>query len=414
MHARTESGSPLRVLHVIPAIWDGSGGPSRAVIEMCRALDAAAPTSVSDIATTSHGLTPEWRKHVRARLPQRTTLHVFDESTWLDAGWSLSLARWLWSNVQQYDVVEVHALFNSTSSIAGRIARRRGVPYVVRPLGTLSPYTFAHRRRWLKRLYFRGVDAPMVRRAAAVHFTAPQEATKAHRRIRVGAAAVIPLPFESTTTAHPHGARGHEGRAASEVLFMARLHPVKGLDLLLQAIARLRTSGRDVDLVVAGSGAADYEREVREQVARLDLQPHVRFVGFVGGDEKRALLERADVFALPSRQENFGVAIVEALAAGVPVVVSREVDIWPDIERYGSGAVVATEVEPLSEALAALLTNADRRAACGAQGRRQVAELYSPLAVGTALHALYDRVSGRAGRDAPGGADREPLTAHVS
>jgi glycosyltransferase involved in cell wall biosynthesis len=399
--------SPLRVLHVIPAIWEGSGGPTRAVIEMSRALRAADPSAHVEIATTDFRLSEEWLARVRARLTPQVPLHVFPESRWLDAGWSFSLARWLWTHVARFDVVHIHALLNSTSAVAARIARLRGVPYVIRPLGTLSPYTFGHRRRLLKRVYHALVDRPVVQRAAAVHFTAPQEATKAGARAPAGTSTVIPIPYELPSSGRPTRRPGMPG----VVLFMGRLHPVKGLDLLLAAVADVRSRGIDTTLVVAGDGPAPYTEWVQREVERLGMRQHVEFTGFVEGAAKRALYARADVFALPSRQENFGVAIVEALAEGLPVVISREVDIWPDIVRFDSGIVTPCDVAPLSHALGALLTRPERRAAMAASGPRQVAELYAPPVVGAQLHALYARAAGRVLPSARAASDAPPSQA---
>lgn len=399
---------PLRVLHVIPSVWDGSGGPTRAVIEMCRALAAAEPTALSDIATTDHGLTAEWRAYVESRLPPTTALHVFPESRWLDPGWSLPLARWVWRHVRAYDVVHVHALLNGTSAAAMLLARRRGVPYVVRPLGTLSRYTFANRRARLKRVYHALVDGPALRACGAVQFTAPQEATKAAGRFPAGREIVIPLPFDVD------GEVGRAGRdrpatpgGVPEILFMARLHPVKGLDVLLPAAARLRAAGTPFRLTIAGAGSPEYERWVRAEVERLGLDDLVELTGHASGEAKRALLARADVFALPSHQENFGVAIVEALAAGLPVVISREVDIWPDVDRYGSGIAVESDPARVADALAALLGDVERRARCGAAGRRQVADLYSPEAVGRGLARVYRELAAGA-PGAPAASARRP------
>src|ERR1043165_1168401 len=142
----------MRVLHCIPGIWPGSGGPSRAVIGMCRAVASVDPSVVVDIATTDHGLSNESRRQLEGLLPSTSQLHVFPESRWLDPGGSVPMIRWLGRTVAQYDVLHIHALFGSTSSMCARVAMRAGIPYVVHPLGTLSPYTFANRRRLMKRL----------------------------------------------------------------------------------------------------------------------------------------------------------------------------------------------------------------------------------------------------------------------
>lgn len=380
--------APLRVLHVIPAVWAGSGGPSRAVVEMCTALRDADPTIGVDVATTDFRLTREARREIESRLPPGSRLVVLRASHWLDKGWSVGLARWLWKHAADYDVLHIHALFGSTSAVAAWIARSKSVPYVVRPLGTLSPYTFANRKLRLKRLWFRAIDRANVERASAVHFTAAQEASKAARLGLRMREVVIPLPYtRPVTTQAPV--------ATPTILFLSRLHPVKGLDLLLPAFARVRSVIPAARLLIGGSGEPAYERWIDTQIGALGIAEAVERHGFVLGVKKEELLRRAAVFVLPSYQENFGVAVVEALAAGLPVIVTRHVDLWPDIEHEGSGVVIESTVDALTGAILALLGDAERRATMGAAAARHVAHRYGPAVVGAELARLYRGAAAR-------------------
>jgi glycosyltransferase involved in cell wall biosynthesis len=352
---------------------------------MARAMVRANASALVDIASTDYGLTPEWHQSLTSRLPRGSRLHVLPESRWLgDEGASLQLLRWLWNNVASYDVVHIHALFHRTSSAAARIARIRGVPYVVRPLGTLSPYTFTHRRQLLKKIYFSLVERRTIEHAAAVHFTAPQEMTKAARLGLRTPAFVIPNPFEAQS---PALARPED--TSMEVLFMSRLHPVKGLQLLLRAFAGLALKHPASRLVIAGTGAPGYVNQLKQEAGELGIDDRVTWAGWVQGEQQRNLLRKAAVFVQPSYQENFGVSVVEALGAGVPVVVTREVDIWPDIERYGSGLVCDVSAESLEQAIDELLSDDVKRSACALGGPRQVEELYAPDVVGAALDDMY-------------------------
>lgn len=377
------SARPIRVLHCIPSVWPGSGGPTRAVLEMTRAVHAACPSMIVDVASSDHQLTSAWREQLMQRLPPTSGLHIFPESTWLDKGWSARMAQWLLHAVPDYDVVHIHALFNSLSSSAAWISKRTGVPYIIRPLGTLSPYTFQNRRRLMKRAYFQLLDKPAIEGAYSLHFTAPQEAEKASR-LKLGVrGTIIPLPFRGD-----HSAPDRSGNSP-EILFLARLHPVKGLDLLLPAFARVQVALPSAQLVIAGSGTPSFERWLKSEASALGISEKVRFTGFVDGEEKRHLLRRAAVFCLPSYQENFGVAVVEALGVGLPVVITRSVDLWPSVEKFRSGIVTESSVAQLAEALLQLLTDQQMRSDMGANGIRQVKELYSYNSVGEQLCSLY-------------------------
>jgi glycosyltransferase involved in cell wall biosynthesis len=351
---------------------------------MARATVLAAPGTVVDIVTTDHGLTDSWRALVTDRLPASTTLHVHPESRWLGPGGSFELLRWLWNALPAYNVLHIHALFGTTSSVAAAIARTRGVPYVVRPLGTLSPYTFSNRRRILKRLYFAMIDRRTLRGARAIHFTAPQEASKASRLDLPSRSVVIPISQE------PGLPRSEQSSARSlDVLFMSRLHPVKGLDLLLPAFARAAASHPSARLLIAGDGPSSYVSELKSQARSLGIEDRVQWLGYVEAEQKRDLLQQAALFVQPSYQENFGVAVVEALAVGTPVLITREVDIWPDVERFASGLAVAATVDSLAQALQQLLGDEAMRERFSEGGIRQVRELYAPAVVGEALMRLY-------------------------
>ena len=386
-------GRGIRVLHCIPSIWSGSGGPSRAVLEMCRAAKEANAANQTDIATTDYGLTAPWLDYVRSRIPEDTSLRIFRRSRWLDKGWSISLIAWLWRVAREYDVIHIHALFSSTSAMCAWVARRQNVPYVIRPLGTLSPYTFANRKKYLKRFYFRLIDKKTVLRAAAIHYTTSQEAKKADRLNLPTRKAVIPLPYGQIT---PYQ---RSESPADTVLFLSRLHPVKGIELLIEAMVSVRAVVSSARLVMAGSGDVRYELLLRETAASMNMASSVSFIGFVEGAAKTDLLNRASVFVLPSYQENFGLAVVEALAHGLPVVITRSVDLFEDVENYRSGYVVGHDAKELAAALLALLGDREKRTIMGANGRRQVKDLYSASRVGAQLDSLYRSVSG-----VPGGA----------
>jgi glycosyltransferase involved in cell wall biosynthesis len=350
---------------------------------MCRALAAAQPNHQSDIATTDYGLSGDWLEHVRSRAPASTSIKIFSESKWLDKGWSLPLIKWLWRRASDYDVVHIHALFSSTSSAAAWVCNRKQVPFVIRPLGTLSPYTFANKRRLLKRLYFRLLDMRALRHACAIQFTTSQEFRKTDRLRLATRNVVVPIPYDLINI------RQSKASEDPTILFLSRLHPVKGLELLLQAISVVRATLPSVRLVVAGAGDAGYESSVRARARKLQLDDVVTFAGFVEGAAKEALFEKASVFALLSHQENFGVAVAEALARGIPVIITEGVDLADDVRAYQSGYVVNRDVGHVANALVKLLSDALLRRTMGANGRRQVAELYAPSKVGLQLESLY-------------------------
>jgi glycosyltransferase involved in cell wall biosynthesis len=358
--------SAIRVLHVMPSLTRTFGGPVEALIGFVAAGDAAGVRStVAGPACDREEL--DW---LSSQLPTSTSL-VARGATLLPA--IAGLAR-------NADVVHVHGLLNPISSASAWMAHARDRPLVIDPFGTLSRYTFTHRRRLAKQLYFRTVDGPSVRRAT-MHFTTESERDEAawHGIDFTGRAHVVPPPWRSA-------APPPRPRSGSTVLFLARLHPKKGLDALLAAWPLVRARREAARLVIAGSG---------DKSLLSSVPPGVEIVGFVTGDAKASLLATADVFVLPSHHENFGVAVLEAVAAGVPVVVSPGVQLAPWIADRGLGLVTERDPEALTDAILQVLGDAPLRERVARNGAEAVAADFGVARVAPALLDMYQSAISR-------------------
>ena len=273
----------------------------------------------------------------------------------------------------------------------------QGVPCVIRPLGVLNRYGMENRRRSLKRLSFQFIEGPALRQAAAAHYTSNQERTEAEAAGATAPAAVIPLgidlaAFAKLPDAERFFARWPQSRNRQIILFLSRVDPKKGLDLLLPAFAAMRARFPQSLLVIAGEGGADYLNALRQQAVRLGISEDVLWTGFLGGEDKLAAFSAATVFTLPSYSENFGIALVEALAAGLPCVTAAGVAVADEIRAADAGAVVPGEVPALATALERVLADPALRARWGANARRLAAERFSLAAMGGALKDLYQRI----------------------
>lgn len=237
----------------------------------------------------------------------------------------------------------------------------------------------------MKRIYYHWIDASTVQRAAAIQFTTLTERKEALRLGFETPTAVIPHPYEprfgnvSSADASPH-----------KLLFLARFDPKKGIPVVLDAMDLIRQEIPSIKLVLAGSGTSGFERKMRYQIQRLRLQDVVELPGFVTGNEKHRLLRDSSVFILPSMKENFGVSVVEAMDAGIPVVISKGVDIWPEVNDAGAGVVLDERTpQALAEAVLRLLRDEQARFNMGRNGRDLVRTAFHPLRVGRDLSRLY-------------------------
>ena len=302
---------------------------------------------------------------------------------------------WFWRHAREYDVVHVHALFSFLSVVAAGIALFRRVPYIVRPLGTLSAYGVAKRRPFLKRVSIALIEGPLLRRAAFVHFTSAVELKEAQGLAIPFRGVVVPLAVESRLSALPE--RGDSPltatSSATTVLYLSRLDPKKNVEGLLRALCLVKKVFPSTQLVIAGSGDDRYVAALKQLANDLGISSAVKWAGYVAGDAKAALLRDADLFVLPSYSENFGIAVAEALAAGLPCVVSRGVAISSEIAEYGAGTVVSTTPESIATAIINLTGDIAARQLAAEAALCLARERFSMAAMGSRLAALYNGAS---------------------
>ena len=383
---------PVKILHVIPSTAAARGGPS-AVVRTMALCEAERGMEVHIATTDDDG---PGRMDVRTDGPVtdgKLTYWYFPRQTHFYTV-SFPLTLWLWKHSVQYDVIHIHALFSYPSVIAAVCANRASIPYVVRPLGTLSQWGMSHRRPWFKRLSFRWIESRILKHAAAVHFTSQQEALEADLLHVPYKGIVIPNPVELPRRLRAPGAfrTRHPSLAGKMVLlFLSRLDPKKGLDLLLPAFSSVLSQNSRVVLVIAGDGDPVFVASLKQQALQLGLGDSVLWVGFLQGEEKRAALADSDLYVLPSYSENFGVAVVEAMGAGVPVVVSDQVGIHREIANVEAGLVVECNVKSLAVALMLACESVEWRAAASEKAIHLAAR-FTPALVGEQLADLYDQI----------------------
>ena len=401
--SKTATGcSAVKVLHVIPSIGPLRGGPSVVLPSMARSL-VRAGLEVTIVTTDDNG--PDAHLDVPRGEPimeEGVTVWYFRRQTRFYT-FSFPLARWLARHVREYDLVHIHALFSYAALPASISAAQTGVPYIVRPLGTLSRWGTQQRRPLLKRLSFYLIESRILASAAAIHYTSEQERREAIELGAGGVSRVIPIgvdPFDFAFLPPPDQfVRAHPTLAGRTViLFLSRLDEKKGLDLLLPAFANALAGCPDIALVIAGSGARGFERRLRESAQRLGIQDALVWPGFLSGRDKLAALSAADAFVLPSYSENFGIAAVEAMAAGRAVLLSDQVAVSAEVKRLDAGLVVPCDVDALSAALERLIRDADLRRKLAENGHTLVEQRFSSEAVTREVVALYDHVLSRVDR----------------
>ena len=386
----------MRVLHVIPAVAPRYGGPSTAIWPMTAALRELGGIDVEIATTDADG--PGGRLTPADFPPTAGTVHLFRRSGSERFKYSSELTSWLADRAGDYDLIQTHSNWNYPTSAACRAARRAAVPYVIRPCGMLSDYTW-RKSRWKKRAYWWLRERRNLRHAAAFHVTSEHERQEVLALRVTAPIEVIPLGIGAdawNTPVEPDWLRSRCPRAGSRpiLLFLSRLHPKKGItDLLLPAFAKLKT---DAFLAIVGgedSHAPNFVRQVQEEVDRLTLRDRVELLGSLPPDRRWAAFDGADLFVLPSHAENFGIVVAEAMARGKAVVVTPGVQFAEHVTRAQGGVIVEANVDELARNLDAWLSDATLRTRAGECARSYVETQLTWRRTAEHLVGLYHRVA---------------------
>ncbi|HEX8523537.1 MAG TPA: glycosyltransferase [Tepidisphaeraceae bacterium] len=351
----------MKVLHVISSIDARAGGPTAALQGLALAQKKAG-LDVRVITTYREGDPMTVADALRAADisietvgPAHGRFHNTPE-----------LASHVRKAVGGAEVLHIHALWEQIQHDAATEAQHARIPYIFRPCGMLDPWSLGQ-NKLVKKLYLAWRLRADLDRAAMIHFTSNTERDL-----------TAPLRLKSKPIVVPNGIDLNEfaklperGRFRAKfpvigprriLLFLSRVHFKKGLDLLIPAFAQARL--QDAVLVIAGPDAENYTQSLHDLAKQHGVADRIIFTGMLKGVERLEAMVDADLFVLPSRQENFGIAVVEALAAGLPVVISDQVNIHQEITAAGVGAAVPLDIPKLSQTLSTWLNDeAVRRSA---------------------------------------------------
>lgn len=293
------------------------------------------------------------------------------------------------------DVVHIHQLFRPLIAGVALACKRMGTPYVLSPHGVLDEWPMSQ-RRVRKQAYWWFSGRLVVRNAAGVHFTADAEERQSRPWAPNGRTWRIPLILPPVPPRPDQGTDGNpfaEDGTGTNLLFFSRLDRKKGVDIFLSAVGIVRQRGEQVSAVVAGSGDEEYAEELRRLVRELDLDDVVHFAGFVPKERKRCFLEAADVFVLPTAQENFGYAALEALQCGTPVITTRGVDIWEELLASGAAGIVERDPVAVADVLIRWMRDRETLHQMGARGEQWVAEWLDGRSVSERYLSMYEAVA---------------------
>jgi len=383
------SADRLCAVHVVGGLEPAYGGPSYSVPRLCEALAAAGTQMLLlSVARETADQRDVYQTGVRdcrfawdyAGIPILRRLRC-----------SQGISRALRHAAPTADVVHDHGLWLMPNVWAGCAASRRRKPLVVSPRGMLAPVALGF-SRLKKRAFWALLQGPAIRRTACFHATSEQEYEEIRRFGLTQPVAIIPNGIDLPELA----ARPTLAPAAERlVLSLGRLHPKKGLERLVRSWSKVEAKFPGWRLNIVGPPEGGHDDELRALAAALGLT-RVSITGPVYGDAKTSAYREADLFVLPTLNENFGLTVAEALAAGTPAISTKGAP-WSGLEREGCGWWIDHGVEPLAAALTqAMALPRGALQAMGAKGRSWMARDFSWDRVAQEMIGVYLWVAGRA------------------
>lgn len=308
-------------------------------------------------------------------------------------GYSRSFRNWLMQNAPSYDAVIVHGIWGYGSRVMRQVSKRTGTPYLVFVHGALDPwfkrhYPAKHAKKWL---YWLLSEHKSLSGANAVLFTQKLECDLARNSFKPYkiSEAIVPIgidepPPNATHQREVFFSAYPELRNKRILLFLSRLHPKKGCDLLIRSFREIAEEDDTFQLVMAGPDDCGWEKQLRVLTRELHIENRVTWLGMVTGEMKWGAYRAAEAFTLFSHSENFGIVITEAMACGLPVLTTDKVNIWPEIQRSGAGIIASDDEAGATELLRTwLITPDSERAQMREAARRCYATNYGSRAAAT-------------------------------
>ena len=389
----------MRILHVIPSVAKQRGGPSKAIIQM---VAAQRDLGIDAVIASSNEDGSQQLDVPLDRLTEHQGVPIIFFSRWhskiaavREFTYSSSFKTWIRLNIREYDVIHIHAIFSFFSSYAMYQARLNKVPYIVRTIGQLEHWSLQQSKR-RKNLFLGLFERKNIESASAIHFTSESEHDQALQRFPSLKGHVIPLGIDPPVTLNEARQQLCDQYELEEnqtiLLFLGRLHEKKGIEPLLYALSQTDSHPY---LLIAGNGEEAYTQKLLALTASLGLSETCKFVGFKEGHDKTVLLQGADLFALTSYSENFGIAVLEAMAHGTAPFISDGVALSKAVEENKLGWVTVTDPTTIAQKIEPVLLNRGLLESTGQRAKSYVAKHYRWDAICKELLDLYKSTTQR-------------------
>jgi len=384
----------MKILFVTPYLGDSYGGITKVTQELASALTKLNITL--DLITTladDQALLEEspytWIENNNYRIQYFPCIHKNDFIL------SLPLLKWLKKNITDYDLVHTHTLFSPLISWAARICQKKSIPYLITPHGMLEPWAFSY-KSWKKRIYYRLIEQKTLSQSAAIQGLSSREIQNFDRyHINTPKFLVsngidtedfdkLPSPeiFYSTFPQTKH---------KTLILFLARIDPKKGLDLLAPAFAEVKQQFSEAHLVIAGPDSIGFRPTVEKYFTQVGCQDAITFTGMLSGELKYSALAAAQVYVAPSYSEGFSMSVLEGMASALPCVITTGCN-FPEAGAANAAHVVTISSETIAQALIQCLSDPIASQQMGQRARQLVFSDYTWNSIAKKMIEVYEAI----------------------
>ena len=377
----------MRILHYFPTTRLTEGGTVRAAIDMCAVIAQRGHEVIW--LTCDDADVPESWKNGAANTPSVQTLGSFQKKGNRLTTKQIEIAT---DALKGVDVAHIHAMWDPSNPQIAKACDSVKTPWVLSVHGMLDDWSMAQRGA-KKIAYLATMGRRMVRTATTFHTTAEEERRQASRWLKHDNIAVIPCivdlsAYQEVPT--PEKALDTYGKCEQPtILFLSRVHEKKSIETLIDATKILKDRGKPIRVLIAGTGEQSYIDELYARALSKGVSSDVTFLGMVVGDLKLSLFAMADIFALPTQQENFGLVYPEAMLCETPVIGTKGTDIWRELEE--GGAVIADRTpEAFADAIETLSSDSERLNELGKTGRTHILQWLDTDTVGEQYEAMYE------------------------
>ena len=384
----------MKILVVIPALGSIYGGPSKIAMDLA---DALSQQSVQvDVVTTNANGNMNLNVPLQSWVPtQAYRIQYFPYWRFGDYKISGSLTQWLFQHIKDYDIVHTIALFSYSIAITHWLCQHYNIPYIINPQGMLEPWALAY-KSWKKQWFYALFEKVALQNARALHMLSAAEAQ-----------GIKPLQIQTPTVIVPNGLHHsdytnlpnpilfHQAFPGLEhkniILFLGRIDPKKGLDLLAPAFAQVLDHFPTAHLVIAGPDNIGFLPTAQSYFQKVQCSHAVTFTGMLTGDLKKAALAAAQVYVAPSYSEGFSISVLEGMVSGLPCVITTGCN-FPEAATAQAAYVVDINSESIAQALIQCLANPQAAKEMGERARQLIFSDYTWDSIAQKMIEVYEAI----------------------